>query len=240
MSDYQKEKPQSIQRLFDCIAPKYERGNQLLSFYTYKLWNRKLIRETLQDPERQILLDLCAGTGEITYEYLKKVRKPKTAYLLDFSKEMLGIAEKKRAKVSGDHTLHFLNADACQIPLEPAQVDAITCAYGIRNIVDPDKALEEAFRVLKPGGRIGILELTRPTNPLLRKFHHTYLKWMVPKIGKLITTDEEAYSYLSRSIEHFTDPVVLKEKMERAGFESVELKYLFGGIATLLHGNKAQ
>lgn len=230
---YKKEDPASIQHLFNTIAKQYEQGNAILSFNTHRLWNRALIAATLHDPTRY--LDLCAGTGQIAFSYLKKRSSPLPTYLLDFSSGMLAVAKEK---APSHHPIEYLQADAEAIPLLPSTVDAVTCAYGIRNIQNPSKAFSEVYRVLTPGGTFGILELTRPHNPLLRSLHSLYLRYLVPLLGKWITSDKKAYEYLCNTIHHFVSPENIKADLLKIGFCSVTLRPLFGGIATLLIAKK--
>lgn len=227
-STYSKTEPQSIQSLFNTIAPRYDLANRVLSFNLHKGWNRALINTI--DPSASILLDLCGGTGEIAYTWLKKQKIPKKVLILDFSAEMLTQA-KQRAP--NDHEVDWLEADAQVIPLPNNSVDAITCAYGIRNIKDRSKALKEAYRVLKPGGTIGILDLTEPRSALLRPLHAFYLNQILPTIGGLITMNPKAYRYLSNSIAQFVDPKIIEDEMLEAGFKKIKINSKSGGIAHL-------
>jgi|688.fasta_scaffold19610_11 demethylmenaquinone methyltransferase/2-methoxy-6-polyprenyl-1,4-benzoquinol methylase len=230
MTTYNKNNPETIQAMFGCIAKKYDRQNAILSFQMHKRWNRELIKQaTIEKPK--VLLDLCCGTGDIALAYLKDETLPKQAILLDFCPEMLACAKEKADRLAGNHQITFLQADAQQIPLKDASIPCATMAYGIRNIKDPLLCLHEVYRVLEPGGSFGILELTRPANPLLRLGHQLYLKTVLPLFG-------EAYTYLCNSIHAFIPPATLKNYMLEAGFRNIQQTSLTGGIATLLVGRK--
>lgn len=229
---YKKEHPNTIQNLFDSIAPSYDFANTVLSFGLHRKWNQCLIDEV---EKGKCLLDLCAGTGEIALTFLKK--KGGKAILLDFSREMLQIA-KKKAEKSSTTNISFIEGDASAIPLEDCSVDMVTIAYGIRNVKEKEKCLQEVQRVLKKGGKLGILELTRPHHPFLKMGHRIYLKGFLPLMGKWITKNGAAYQYLSSSIQEFVSPPMLLQQMHEAGFAHVSAKPLSCGIATLFLGQK--
>lgn len=240
MTKYSKLKPDSIQNMFNNIANRYDVTNTVISFNMYNGWNRRLASHTSQAFKGSFaLLDLCAGTGEVAFECLKKKTTPSQAYLLDFSSEMLEIAKSKAAKLTLDHhKIEYMEADAQKIPLPDQSVDCATIAYGIRNVQDPTKCFEEVFRVLKPGGSFGILELTRPTNPLLKLGHRLYMSIVMPLLGKLLTRDKQAYQYLCQSIHTFISPQELEGLLKQKGFAKTERIPLAGGIATIIIGHK--
>lgn len=229
---YDQASPLSIQQLFSKIAKRYDRANLFISLGSYKLWNRALIREF---KGLSPLLDLCAGTGAIATSFLQKNPEAK-ALLVDFCPEMLAIAKTKCERFGSRASLHV--GDAMALPLPDAHVSAITLAYGIRNIQEPERCFHEAYRVLRPGGLFGILELTRPASPLLAQAHSLYLRTALPLIGKWIAREREAYSYLARTIENFTSPAILEELLQKAHFSAVWRRPLFGGIATLIFARK--
>lgn len=239
MKNYNKNNPETIQAMFGSIANGYDRANAILSLQMHKHWNRELVRLTTpNDPVT--LLDLCCGTGDIAFSYLNHIPVGKQALMLDFCEEMLQCAKIKADKLGLQrHQISYLKADAQEIPLASSTVPCATMAYGIRNIQDPLKCLKEVHRVLKPGGLFGILELTRPSNPILKFGHLVYLKTVLPVIGKLVTDNQEAYQYLCRSINHFIPATTLEKMMQEAGFEKVSQKKLTGGIATIVIGTKS-
>lgn len=232
MKSYDKTEPSTIRALFDSIAPRYDLGNALLSGMLHKLWNRRLITHALRDSPTNVL-DLCAGTGEIARAMHK--RHSQAAYhLIDFSEEMLNLA---KARLT-DSKFSFCAADAESLPLEDACFDAATCAYGIRNIRNREKALQELFRVLKPQATVSIVELTRPKGKFFGSMHKVYLQNMVPLIGRLLTSNEGAYKYLCESIHTFIAPELLMSELQQAGFQHVEAFPQTFGIATIFTAKK--
>lgn len=241
---YDKKNPSSIQKMFCTIAPYYDRGNAALSMQLFRLWNRRLIQEVILPHRPEHLLDLCCGTGEISFAYLRRLQEKDYApnlqvTLLDFSEGMLHEAKKKETVQDKKRArLNYVAGDAQAIPLQNCSVDVTVIAYGIRNVANPLRCLEESYRALKPGGRLGILELTRPSHPLMRWGHSLYLQTLVPLIGRLVTTHQEAYHYLSTSVETFIAREELEALLQTAGFQQIKVRPLMGGIATLFTGLK--
>lgn len=236
---YDKSDPKSIQRMFNSIAHQYDKTNAILSFSMHKRWNRTLINKAIVPAKPAILLDLCCGTGAIAFEYLKCTQDPVKAYMLDFSEGMLEYAQRKAQHYDIDqHDIHYLQADAQVIPLLGNSVNCVTIAYGIRNIKEPSRCIKDVHRVLKPGGTFGILELTQPAHPILKWLHSFYLKNFLPLLGKLATSNKDAYRYLCNSIHGFTPPEHLKLMMEGVGFKNIQQHSLLGGVATVLVGTK--
>ena len=238
--EYNKKTPSTIQDMFNSIAKDYDKGNALLSFQLHKYWNRRLSLAMIkqgQDPE--VLLDLCCGTGDIAFSFLKKTKKNKKAILLDFCSKMLAVAKSKTDNLNLFHNnIEYLLADAQQLPLPDLSVNGVTVAYGIRNVKTPETTIKEVFRVLKPGGTFGILELTRPRYPFFRFFHNLYLKRAVPILGKWATSNQSAYQYLCQSIQHFVTPEEIISLLSKSGFHSIKKKSLSGGIATMIIAKK--
>lgn len=238
---YNKNDPDTIKTMFNSIAKQYDRTNAILSFNLQKIWNRSLINKVIVPSKPEILLDLCCGTGAIAFEYLRKTQDPLKVYMLDFSEGMLECAKYHASKQDLDHhDIHYLQADAQVIPFLNNSVNCATIAYGIRNVKDPDLCIKDVFRVLKPGGTFGILELTRPKNKILKFGHSLYLKNILPLMGKLTTSNKDAYEYLCNSIHTFIPPEKLQQKMQDAGFQEIKRYPLFGGIATIITGAKAK
>lgn len=235
---YNKDNPQSIRTLFDSIANNYDRTNAILSFSLHKRWNKKLVQSTLKS-QPKVFLDLCCGTGEIAFTYLANQKNRCHGHLLDFSEQMLACAKHKaeQKKLLQKHHLSFHQADAQAIPLPDASVEAATVAYGIRNVQNQLACFQEVYRVLKPGAVFGILELTRP-HGWLKYGHQLYLKMAIPILGRLFANNKQAYSYLSSSISHFSEPSELAHNLRTVGFEGISIKPLTFGIATLIIANK--
>lgn len=232
MTLYDKNNPSTIRALFDSIAPRYDLGNAVLSGNLHRLWNRRLANRVLSHNPHDIL-DLCCGTGDIT-KRMMRYKADCSYHLVDFSQQMLDIAKKT---VTGTN-VQFYQADAEELPFKDSMFDAVSVAYGIRNIQNRAKCFSELYRVLKPGGRMCIAELTRPKGAFLNTLHRFYLRTMVPLVGRVITSNEEAYTYLCNSIESFISPEQLIQEQLEAGFSSIEVKPQTFGIATLFFSQK--
>lgn len=225
--------------MFSKISEGYDKGNAVLSFGMHKLWNRALVRSIIARSHGNTLLDLCAGTGDISLAFIREKKSFNKVILLDFCEDMLTVAREKLSKLEEQKgSISYICADAQEIPLPDACIDMISMAYGIRNIKDPRRAISDAYRVLKSGGVLAILELTRPTLPLLKQGHSLYLRHILPILGKWITTNQAAYNYLQNSIQDFSSPEELKESFVDCGFYNVATQPLMGGIASIIIANK--
>lgn len=236
---YSKDSPQTIQSMFDSIAGGYDRTNFVLSLSLHKRWNRSLVNAVRAKASGTILVDLCAGTGDIAYDYLSNLKVPGHAILVDFSPKMLDIAKKKASTPSlGRHQIEFIESDVQQLPLSDNLADCVTIAYGIRNVKEPIRCIEETLRVLKPGGCLGILELTRPNSRILYWGHRIYMKILSPLVGKMLADNPDAYHYLTNSIDAFVSPSELAGTMQSVGFSDVQSIPILGGIATIILAQK--
>jgi demethylmenaquinone methyltransferase/2-methoxy-6-polyprenyl-1,4-benzoquinol methylase len=227
--------------MFNNIASRYDLTNSILSLSFHKRWNKKLIHCLVEKSSfSPVIVDLCAGTGDIAFGYLRSIQSPSQAYLIDFSAEMLQYAKKKEQRFPflRNHSLSYIKADVQNIPLPSELADSVSIAYGIRNVQDPRKCIQEAFRILKPGGRLGIVELTRPKQLLLRLGHSAYLRIFLPFIGRCLTNNKQAYEYLKASIQQFLPSEGLKKLLKETGFSHIQSKPLLGGIATLFIADK--
>lgn len=237
---YRKDSPATIQSMFNNIAKRYDLTNAVLSFYLHKYWNRALIQHVRHQNSYDILLDLCSGTGDIAFDYLRTAPSSCQAYLIDFSSEMLEYAKLKayQQDLQSTHQLSYIEADVQHLPLPDQAANCATMAYGIRNVQNPALCFQEVFRVLKPGSCFGILELTRPRSRFLRWGHQIYLKTIMPFLGKWLTDNQQAYQYLCQSIQTFTTPEDLESLLITSGFNQTKIYPLAGGIATIIVGYK--
>jgi len=217
------EKKRYIRSMFDSIVPTYDLLNRILSLGIDNLWRRDLVK--IAGLKNKIVLDLCCGTGDLTRQIIKSNGK---VISLDFSFNMLKKG-KERGWLTGDN----LSADACALPFKNSVFDFLTIAFGIRNIPDIDIFLAESLRVLKPDGKLLILELTRPDNILVRFFYNLYLGKILPFIGGIISGKDEAYSYLAGSISTFLEREMLIQRIKNSGFTEVSYKKKTFGIATI-------
>nr|CRI42629.1 Demethylmenaquinone methyltransferase [Chlamydia pneumoniae] len=213
-------------KIFDSIASKYDRINTILSLGMHHFWNRSLIQIL---GSGYSLLDLCAGTGKVAKRYIA-AHPQASVTLVDFSSAMLDIAKQHLPQGS----CSFIHSDINQLPLENHSYPLAAMAYGLRNLSDPHKALQEISRVLMPSGKLGILELTPPkkTHPTYSA-HKLYLRAVVPWIGKSVSKDPDAYSYLSKSIQQLPKDHDLEDLFSKSGFYIAKKKKLFLGAATI-------
>jgi len=218
------EKKRYIRSMFDSIVPTYDFLNRVLSCGIDNSWRKDLVRLIDGSADKKTL-DICCGTGDLTRHLVKRGGK---VYSLDFSFNMIatGVA---RGWLTGTN----ISADAGRLPFKNRSFDFITIAFGIRNIPDVDVFLSESLRVLKPGGRLFILELTRPDNLAVRFFYNLYLTKILPFIGGTLSGKREAYRYLAGSISTFLDRDTLIERVQHAGFSSVDYKTKTAGVATI-------
>lgn len=233
---YDKSSPATIEAMFSSIAKDYDRVNTVASFGLHKLWNRRLIKALLKKVKPEVHLDLCCGTGAIGVPLAYKIRKKiKKLHLLDFAKPMLEEAL-HRALDYGlapeQIEIHF--EDAGKIPLLSNSVDSVSIAYGIRNVQNPALVFAEVRRVLKPGGVLGILELTMPQNKLFAFVHKLFLRKGLPVLTSLVTSNPAAYRYLSSSIQEFIPTNELILLLESEQLHLLQRRVFLQGVASLL------
>jgi len=231
------EKAARVRAMFDQIAPRYDLLNHLLSFNIDKLWRSVAVRELadiLGRPDARVL-DLCCGTGDLSLALRRASRSAAPVAGLDFSMPMLSAA---RAKARGAGPIVLLQGDATRVPFPDRSFDAVTIAFGLRNLTSVDAGLAEIHRLLKPGGRAAILEFSRPVLPVMRELFQFYFSHVLPRIGGAISGSRGAYTYLPESVKAFPDQVRLKEAMDRAGFAGVRYRNLSLGIAALHVGDR--
>lgn len=221
-----------VKDIFSHIAKKYEHFNALSSFGTYKHWVHGMMKQA-PIAEGADVLDIAGGTGEISFAVATH-KKPAHVQCTDLVPEMLDVAKAHMAAgASHGVPVDFDVVDAQNIPYASNSYDAITMAYGIRNMPKREQALSEMFRVLKPGGSLTCLEFSTPPNPVWRALYHFYLNHLIPFWGALVTGDKEGFVYLSKSIKAFPNQQGLAKLMEDAGFEHVRWKNYTGGIAAV-------
>lgn len=221
-----------VKSIFSSISKKYERFNAISSFGAYKLWLKKLCK-TAPIKSSDDVLDIAGGTGDVTYSVAKAL-SPAHIQCTDLVPEMLDVAKSHYAAgESCGVPVDFEVVDAQNIPYEDNSYDAITMAYGIRNMPDRQKALREMYRVLKPGGSITCLDFSTPQNPIWRALYNFYLHYMIPFWGRIITGDASGFVYLAKSIKAFPDQKGVAKMFQDAGFTNVEWINLTGGIAAL-------
>lgn len=222
-----------VNRMFDRIAGRYDTLNSLMTVGLHHRWRERAAdRAELQPGEAA--LDICCGTGDLTLELSRRVAPGGSVIGCDFSEPMLDLAREKAAE-RGIEGVRFEWADAQQLPYDAGRFDAVTVGFGVRNLSDLDLGLREMARVLKPGGRLVILEITQPTRPPLSTFYSIWFDRIVPGLGAL-AGDPEAYSYLPESVRSFPPPRELAAKMDAVGLAQIRWTVLAGGIIAIHRG----
>ena len=218
------EKAAAVRSMFDAIAPRYDLVNRIMTFRLDVRW-RRLAVGSLALRRGSRVLDLACGTGDLCRELDAAGLTP---FGVDLSFGMLAAARTNAPLVQGD---------ALRLPVRDGAVDGVTCGFALRNLVDLAPFFAELRRVLRPGGRIALLEVAEPANPVLRWGHGIYFGKVVPKIGGLLS-DASAYRYLPRSVAYLPDPEDMRAMIADAGFTAVERRLLSGGISQLLTGTR--
>lgn len=227
---------EKIIKLFSFISEKYDCVDCLLSFGQDRYWRRCLVEEANSYAVTKIL-DICTGTGEVVKEFgIRGIGQEIVG--LDLSEDMLDIARKKIARKDLASRIEFLKADAQDLPFPSGTFDLVSMAFGLRNISEPRRAVEEMSRVLKKGGKALILEFALPQNALLRKFYLLYLTTAAPFLGKVIVGSKTPYKYLVSSISSFYKERDLLKLLKSAGLEDIDRRSLTGGIVTLYKGKR--
>lgn len=228
-------KKQQVTRMFDTIAPKYDLLNHLLSAGIDRRWRKQAIK-LLEPHSPKIILDMACGTGDFSFEALRL--KPRNIVGADLSEEMLAIARQKAVKKKVADSITFKKADAERLPFKVSTFDAVIVAFGVRNFEHLEKGLEEFYRVLVPGGRVVILEFSSPAAFPVKQLYNFYFKNLLPTIGRLVSKDKKAYSYLPESVYQFPQGDAFLEILQQCGFHSVRQKKLGFGICSIYYGEK--
>ena len=231
------EKQNLVDNVFNSVAGKYDLMNDLTSLGVHRLWKDALINWMAPQPHQK-LADIAGGTGDIAYRFIKRTKNQAKVTILDRNENML--KEGKRRAVVGkiEADLRWVCGDAMKLPFENEVFDYYTISFGIRNVLDIKRCLSEAFRVLKPGGRIMILEFSKVENPTLNKIYDAFSFNVVPRLGKLIANDAESYQYLVESIRKFPSQEKLAGLVSESGFKQVKYRNLTQGVVAMHSGWK--
>ena len=234
-----REKVRMVRGVFDSVAGKYDLMNDLMSAGVHRLW-KDAAAAKLNPRPGETILDVAGGTDDMSRRYSKLARRAQerrggadaSVIVLDYNAEMILAGVEK----GGEPEMQWTVGDAMALPLPDASVDAYSISFGIRNVAHIDKALTEARRVLKPGGRFLCLEFSRPTTSPIRKVYDAWSFHAIPRIGGWVAKDRDSYQYLVESIRRFPDQTTFKRLIEGAGFRRVSVTNLSGGIAAIHHG----
>ena len=222
--------------MFDQIAFRYDFLNRFLSAGIDKRWRKRAIKE-LKDLQPKKILDVATGTADVAL-LTHQLLKPVTIIGIDISEGMLGIGRKKVAKLLLNKQIELQLGDSEAINFDENTFDAITVAFGVRNFENLGKGLAEMLRVLKPGGKLVVLEFSKPKQTVFKGFYNLYMRVVTPGIGKLISKNREAYQYLNDSVQKFPEGNDFLTIMNDVGYTATYLKTLTGGICTIYCGTK--
>lgn len=231
------QKAQKVAEVFHSVAAKYDLMNDLMSGGIHRLWKRFTIELSGARLGNRIL-DIAGGTGDLTRQFSRIVGPTGEVVLADINASMLKVGRDKLLDKGVAGNVKFVQADAEKLPFPDNHFDVVTIAFGLRNVTHKEDAIASMLRVLKPGGRLLVLEFSKPTNQLFSKAYDAYSFSLLPMMGKLITNDAESYRYLAESIRMHPDQETLKGMMETAGFERVSYHNMTGGIVALHRGIK--
>jgi demethylmenaquinone methyltransferase / 2-methoxy-6-polyprenyl-1,4-benzoquinol methylase len=224
--------------MFDAIAPRYDLLNHVLSLGLDKRWRDTAI-DVLSLPPGSRVLDLCTGTADLAVATLRRV--PRSSVVgIDFSAAMLRLGLVKVRRLGLDGAIQLVRGDATRLPVTAASCDAATIAFGIRNVAEPERALTEIARVVRPGGSLAILEFGQPAIPGIRTLYSWYFRYLLPAIGRLVSKHTSAYSYLPASVGAFPPPAEFCDVITRQGFNDVRAVSLTFGIVYLYVGRRSQ
>lgn len=231
------EKTQKVAEVFRSVAGKYDIMNDVMSLGIHRWWKHYAI-ELANIHAGQVVLDLAGGTGDLAKKIAAKVGAEGLVVLADINEAMLNIGRDRLLDAGYVENVRFAQANAEQLPFADNTFDLITISFGLRNVTRKDVALRSMYRVLKPGGKLFVVEFSKPTNPLLNTIYDAYSFKLLPKLGKLIANDEASYQYLAESIRKHPDQETLKNMLVEAGFENCDYHNLTGGIVALHRGYK--
>lgn len=231
------QKAAKVGEVFHSVASRYDLMNDLMSLGIHRLWKRFAIELSGVRQHHQVL-DIAGGTGDLTQRFADIVGPHGRVILADINASMLAVGRDRLLDRGYAHNIRLVQADAEQLPFADNSFDCISIAFGLRNVTRIDLALQSMYRALKPGGRLIILEFSKPVSPLLSRVYDGYSFSILPKLGQWIAKDAASYQYLAESIRMHPDQQALKQRIDQAGFARSDYHNLTGGIVALHRGFK--
>lgn len=229
-------KEERVHHVFEKIYKNYDSMNSIISFKRHKAW-RKDVMKRMKVKKGSVALDLCCGTGDWSIALARAVKKKGKVIGLDFSKNMLSIAEKKKEELKIDQ-LELIHGNAMDLPFEDNTFDYVTIGFGLRNVPDYLTVLKEMHRVVKPGGKVVCLETSQPTVIGFKQLYFFYFRFIMPLFGRLFAKSYDEYAWLNESTRNFPNKKELKKMFFEAGFSRVQVKSYTGGVAAMHMGTK--
>ena len=232
-----KNKASYVAGVFDSVAKKYDIMNDIMSGGVHRIWKHITVEISRVKPGQKVL-DVAGGTGDLAAKFAKRVGPSGHVVLSDINQSMLDIGRDRLIDKGLVKNISYVLADAQMLPFQDDSFDIVSIGFGLRNVTDKDRALISMRRVLRPGGKLLILEFSKPYSDLISKLYDEYSFKIIPKLGKLFANDEGSYKYLAESIRLHPDQETLKQMVQKAGLLNVEYINMSGGIAAVHMGIK--
>ncbi|MCS9996591.1 demethylmenaquinone methyltransferase [Weissella confusa] len=229
--------PQRVQGIFDGLAHDYDKMNDIISLGTHRSWRTKTMA-AIDVPKNGQILDVAAGTGDWTIALAKELGEKGHVTGFDLSPEMLAVAREKVVEAGVSYWVTLTQGNAMELPYEDDTFDLVTIGFGLRNLPDTAKGMQELYRVLKPGGELVVLETSQPDNPVIKPFWKMYFKGVMPMMGKVFAHDKDSYNYLEKTTEEFMSFKALANLMTDTGFKTVTYQRFNFGAAAAHYGIK--
>ena len=227
-----KDKSNLVKKIFENVSGRYDLMNDFMSLGIHRVWKKSML-DWLAPRRGQSLIDVAGGTGDIAFNFIKRAKTGANATILDLTESMMIEGKKKTIDLPEETQINWVCGDAMRMPFSNCTFDVYTISFGIRNVTNISKTLAEAYRVLKPGGRLMILEFSSVNNDLISWIYDKYSFNIIPKLGEFVSNDRESYQYLVESIRKFPNQEKFSEMIINEGFRKVKYRDLTFGIAAL-------